>query len=419
MKVKIDADKVRYYQETRCLTYEDIAICSNGVFNINSLKYALNSGLQLPEEKADLLAQILDCELDDILEDGFIRTKNIPARFILLTKSLYLEQREDINTFYKALLAVQMRSIGFQNLTTQCGGFYEIFTRPSLEDDPTTKIVLAREFILATCSPNGDAFSAWIGLNQGHFSYYLARLTEEDEGYSSHLVVLVFLYVFFLFESIFLEELVASAVQLSSERRSNVVDQYYAISIPLENLKSTYLDFMLHSPGLRFDGSKFIFGHYDEQFYEDILVLVLACNECLLHLDSDFVASQYVNRKVMHGIVTRILRTASRIGVYKGSESSIDFTATRFGQRYLSGRQGKQQFLNDERERQKQLSFERAERQKQANFERMQEQRQTAFENKLFEAWFMASLETEKKVEGSNAETVKKSRTPRKSKGGK
>ena len=251
---------------------------------------------------------------------------------------------------------------------------HPILTLPDLEDAPEEKVLRALKCIADKFGPGKPQFTTAVGADFNSYSWLLALIAGAGPVYTPHHAVLLFVYTLVPFEGVFVEEMVASAIQLSMDRQSPVVNQYFAISIPLEKLRSKYLNLMVQGQAV-FDSPQFLNTGMADAFLDDAILLVGACFVCQQHLASDFASSEYVNRRNLDAIVTRILRTAASIDITFSEQSHLDVQTSRFGRKLDEFRTIRKQFVKDEKEFQKQVEFDRREQQKKADFVREEARR--------------------------------------------
>ena len=158
-------------------------------------------------------------------------------------------------------------------------------------------------------------------------------------GYNPQQIILMFLYVFILFDGIFNREAIASVAQLTPERKTDKADQFYVITHRSEKLRNLLLSFLIYK-GVKFDEPNIIDLGIDDIVIDGIALMLTACEACYKHINGDNMDSEYVNRAVLSDILTKLEKIiVVEFGIPLPDEYTItDYTkmyTSRFGLEYL------------------------------------------------------------------------------------
>jgi hypothetical protein len=147
----------------------------------------------------------------------------------------------------------------------------------------------------------------------------------------------MFLYVFILFEAIFLEEAVASATQLVPERQTKKADQYFEIAYKNEKMRDSLIDHLVFK-NYRFEEPNITEYGIDDTVIEGIALMLAACEKCYRHIHGNFVDSEYINRANLSGILTKLEKIFDtleiKLPIGNFIAEFINMNTTRFGHYY-------------------------------------------------------------------------------------
>jgi len=337
-RIPIDAQKVKERIHESDLSYEEVCLESAGLFQKHTLKYALNAPRpRLSGKEVEALASILDCDSNVFVDASFIRNLGIPGRINCLISDLYVEEREDINVNYEKIFEHHRKAEGFNLLLGQGKLLFNVLTDPKLEDDYVLRVLKAITLIRDHFGPQKEMRTSWLGLPVQDIEWLIDLIDHAGEEYTPQHTILTFVYCLALFESIFLEEMVASAAELSLGKAKDKVQQYYLLSGKVERLRDAYVDYVIHQKA-RFDSPLFVETGMEKRFFDDTLLLIAACDRCISHLDSNKASSEYVNRKVLNSILNALIKTAHDTQIVVRDEEISGIWTSRFGRRFLEFR---------------------------------------------------------------------------------
>lgn len=339
MTVRIDPTKINAYRKFLGLTLKDIEVESCGSITEDQLKYALNRSLTLRKSLLSILASILRCSLDDLVDDEYQRKMEIPVSVQLFTSRMYTETKTDFCPSYSEYVRDKQKSPGFQALMVQASQLFLILTKKVETSEGLPNLIAARDFIVSQFEDVSQSV-IFEGIDSSTMSWFLKNLRHIPESETFALCLYVFTYTLLVFESLMHHELVSSAIYLSAQRTRDTVNQYAALASPLEISSQMLLDIVLNRGGVSsFDKLKEY--SFEDVLYEKVLLLVAASKEIVNHVKSPRMASEYLNRKEVNAIVQELLNVLGEMHISVDTSVGMDIARTRFGIRYLSYRENK------------------------------------------------------------------------------
>ncbi|MDR2210266.1 MAG: hypothetical protein LBO65_02185 [Spirochaetaceae bacterium] len=335
--VPIDSSMIKARIKKLDLSYRKIEEASNGTITEISLKHFLNKGLKADEATLDTLAGLLDCSKNDLINKDYLLSTNLPFEINSIVGKLYLRNREDINCYYAEKIKEFRDMLDLKTMLNQA---HRLFITLSSEDYIFDKAafvkafnIIGRDFVADKCISNMQLTGI---LNTVADDLY-SKIIEASGDYNTHQVILMFLYVYILFDAIFLEEAVASATQLVPERKTNKANQYYLLSYKIEKMQDTLINFILYK-GYRFDEPDITEKGIDDEVINGIAIMLAACEKCYQHIHGNFTDSEYINRATLSAVLSLLEKVFENIGIEIPQEDSLTklrkMNTTRFGIHY-------------------------------------------------------------------------------------
>ena len=287
-------------------TYKKIEEISEGQITESSLKHFLNKGSKIDANTLDVLADLLEVNnKNDFIDKDYLFSINLPFEVNAIVRNLYLRNKEDINRYY----AEKIKDFRMQaDLRTMLNEAHRLFLVLSSEDfifDKTAFVkafnIIGTEFIQENCIAN----MRLTGIQDTVANNLYSKIINASGEYNTQQVILMFLYVFILFDGIFLEEALASATQLVPERKTEKAEQYFEITYRNERMRNTLINLLLYK-GYDFDTSRIIEFGIDDVVIEGIVLMLTACEKCFKHLNGYYVNSEYLNRADFDAILTKL-----------------------------------------------------------------------------------------------------------------
>jgi hypothetical protein len=164
-----------------------------------------------------------------------------------------------------------------------------------------------------------------------------SKIIEVSGNYNTQQVILMFLYVFILFDAIFLEEASASAAQLVPERKTKKADQYCKLAYKSEKMRDALINLILYK-GYQFDEPDIMEKGTDDEVITGIALMLAACEKCYQHIYGNYTNSEYINRAALSAVFSRLEKVFENIGIGLPSEDFLveyaKMNTSRFGIRY-------------------------------------------------------------------------------------
>ena len=161
-----------------------------------------------------------------------------------------------------------------------------------------------------------------------------SKITAATGDYDIRQVLLMFCYVFILFDAIFNQEAIASASQLVPERSTKKSDSYLELTHRNEKMRNTLLELILYKDYQSDDPDIMTFG-IDDEIINAITLMLAACEKCYQHINGNYVDSEYINRAAFSAILRSLEKTFETIGLELPEkeffEELYDMNTTRFG----------------------------------------------------------------------------------------
>jgi transcriptional regulator with XRE-family HTH domain len=321
-------------------TYKDIEQISGEKITEVSLKHFLNKGTKAAEETIDILANLLSISKNHLIDKDYYLSTNLSEDVNSIVANLYMKNREDINKNYSCIIKEFRTNSDLNKMLSQ---IHRLFVTISAEDIIFDKKylnkafnIIEKEFILENCISNLKLTKLTDDISKNLFN----KIKSASGEYNPTQAILMFLYVFIIFEAIFMEEAVASATQLVPRRKTEKADQYLELSYRNEKMRDALIDCLLYKDSI-FQNSMFITENgIDVIIAEGISLILAACEKCYLHVNSDFVDSEYINRAAFSAILTKLEKVFRELDIELPKDSTltkcINMEITRFGRYYNS-----------------------------------------------------------------------------------
>ena len=313
-------------------TYKIIQEISDGKISEMSLKHFLNNGKQDPhkakrvdEETLNILANLLSCPASHLIEKDYFLSTNLSDEINLAVENLYLRNKEDVNSVYNEEIKKFKTNMDLKLMLDQT---HFLFQQLATDDYVFDKTPFVKSFnsirerlILDKCIANRELTEIQDNLADNLYS----KIISASGTYNTQQIILMFLYVLILFDAIFTREAIATASQLTPERKTSKADQFYVLTYRSEKLRNLLIDWVLYK-GFIFDDPQIIELGIDDIAIEGIVLMLAACEKCYRHINGIFCDSEYINRAVLSAILTKLEKIIIELGI----PIPEDFVATEY-----------------------------------------------------------------------------------------
>jgi hypothetical protein len=286
------------------------------------------------ENTIRLLAEILKCEENDLIDKDELLSENIPGDINILLANLYERKKEDIQVMYEKEITNLMEQWELKKMLQIAHHLFKVFASEDI-DFERELIVKAMDIVSSalkesTCICN----QRFTGLSKEFSERLMKLIDEENDGhYHPQMVILIFLYVNVIFDAVFLEEMICSAAEIMPRRANDKERQYFSLAATSEKTRFTLIEKILNQ-GYRLEDNKTEELGISDLLIGGIVLMLAACEECRKHIEGVFVASQYVNRATFDAILNRLSKILSHVGIEMSSPTVLDTFGSRFSIQY-------------------------------------------------------------------------------------
>ena len=335
--IPVDTDMVKARMKELKLTYRDIEDLSEGHITEISLKHFLNKGKNIDEETLDTLSGLLEIDKNCLVDKNYILSMNLPYEVNSIIGNLYLRDSKKTHVFYSQEIRKFRKNAALRTILHQAHYLYQKISTEDFVLDKSAFVntfnLIATDLIKEKCLANMCLTDIQDVVAENLYS----KITEASGDYNTHQVILMFLYVYILFDAIFLEEAVASVTQLVPQRKTENADPYYLHTYRCENMRNALMEYVLYK-GARFDSPEVVEFSIDDTVISGITLMLAACEKCYRHLNSVYADSEYVNTSKFTAILTQLEKIFRTIGIeLPENDTFIDYVKmnmTRFGRHY-------------------------------------------------------------------------------------
>lgn len=337
IKFHLNPGMIRARMKEMRYTYKDIEEKSDGLITETMLKHFMNKGNMADEDTISVLADILIMAANDFIEPGELLSMNIPFEITRLTRGLYVRMREDIQPVYAEQIKHFKEKASFEKLLEIAHCLLIQFTEDDLllNKDSVKKIfseiINNDSWFKCLCNPELTEIT-FTTANELH-SQFIAVAKKE---YNPHYLFLIFVYIFILFDAVFLAECIASAYQLMPQRKNGKADQYYDLTKRSDDMRRTLIKSSVY---MKFDsvfnGMTIEEAGLDDEILNVIMLMLSACETCLEHQKSPYHKSEYVNRTSLGAVLSKLENVFLNIGLPIETSPWTEMPNSRFGKYYF------------------------------------------------------------------------------------
>jgi len=335
---KVDSIFIKARMKEQGFSYQDIEKASEGMITEISLKHFLNKGTTTDEETIDMLANLLNCSKLELVDKKSILSMNLSFEINNLVDMLYQSNHEDINQNYSKIINAFRSKLDLKTILNRAHHLFIILLSKDYIFDKTAFVkaynIIADNYIHDNCICNTYTTGIQDTVAQSLYS----KITAASGEYNTQQLLLMFLYVFILFDAIFMQESVASVAQLVPERKTQKADSYLELTYRCEKMRDTLIEMIIYKGG-QFDNPEVVIDNeVDDNIIETIALMLAACEKCYQHINGDFVDSEYVNRAALSAILRRLEKTFYNLEIELPEENILmeycNMNTTRFGIHY-------------------------------------------------------------------------------------
>jgi hypothetical protein len=330
----VDTAMIKARMKELGYTYQSIESKSQDEITEISLKHFLNKGTRADEVTLDNLANLLKCSINTIIDKEYLLSTNLSSEINLLVGKLYLRNREDINQFYAIKIREFRNHHDLKKILEEAHRLFIVISEDDFIFDKKSFVnafnIIGKDFAADNCISSMDITNIQGDVAKSLFS----KIIDSSGGYNTRQVILMFLYVFILFEAIFLEEAVASASQLVPERKTEKADQYFQITYKNEKMRNFLINLIIFKD-YQFDEPNIVELGIDDTVIEGIALMLASCEKCYRHIHGNFSDSEYINRAVFSAILSKLEKVFETLGIKLPEDIPLveyfKMTTTRFG----------------------------------------------------------------------------------------
>jgi len=336
LNLPVDAEMIKSLRKERGFTYKAIEIRSDGHITENDLKQFISKGKKANETILQILADVFECDKLDLVDKDYLLSMNLSFEANKLMGNLY-HRHEDVKQFYGREMRKFQDEVDLQTMLNQAHRLFITLSSGDLLLDKTPFAqafnIISDDFIEDNCIGSKEITEIQDNEARNLFS----KIRDASGDYSTQQVLLMFFYVFILFDAIFLAEAVASAIQLVPERRTEKADAYFWLAYRSEKMRNILINAILYK-GMRLDDPKVLEYGIDDTVIESIVLMLAACEKCYQHINGNYIDSEYTKSGTLAAILTMLEKTFDAIGIefpkLNVVSEYIDMSTTRFGRFY-------------------------------------------------------------------------------------
>jgi len=304
--IKVDPTYIKARMKELGYTYREIEELSAGKITEISLKHFLNKGNTTDEETLDMLADLLNCSKVELVDKKSILSMNLPFELNCLVDKLFLSNREDINLNYSRIIKNFRTEVDLKTILSRAHYLFDILASKEWTFDRTAFIEAYNVIVERFINDDSICNAQITGIQDTVAQNLYTKITSASGEYNTQQLLLMFLYVFILFDAIIMQESVASITQLVPERKTQTADSYLVLTYRCEKMRNALIEMILYKGG-QFDNPQIIIDNgIDNEVIEAIVLMLAACEKCYQHIHSDFVDSEYINRAALSAILRRL-----------------------------------------------------------------------------------------------------------------
>jgi len=321
MKIKINAKFLRDELNKCGLSYSEMAKITG--ININRWKYVTRRGGYLTDSELQKVVEILGCNQDLIIDQDFQIQQNTPLEINLLVQKLYEKRKGDIQPAYESIMTNFLKNGKLENFISEANRLLTtLFNGEQLSIDPASGVsIIVDEFL------EDRIFSrSHTELDEQTITGIFSIVQDSLPNNSAQKALAVFLYALVLFDVIFLEECISSVTQFSMERFGEKTDQYCSLTLKIENLRDTLIDYFIEK---KLKMENIMANEITEEILDGVHLMLLSCYKVGKHLNGDYFSSEYVNRTELDAIITRLTRILKNLGI-EVPDAIYGMSGTRF-----------------------------------------------------------------------------------------
>jgi DNA-binding Xre family transcriptional regulator len=329
----VNQKTIKSLMRKKGLTYSAIENDSNEVLTETRLKYVLNKGKQITLNELSLLAAHLDCELNDLVEPSFLLSMNISSENNRLVSKLYSRCKDVLPRYGEEMKKFRDESdlAGMLNITAH---LFLILTKQDIYFEKEEPIKKALEIIKSSLKDNtlitGSEFT---GLKKDIQENIYKDIISLKDKYTPHHAMMIFLFVFIIFDAVFIEECVASTVQRIPQRKTDFFQQFCNLTNRIEKMRDTLIEKIVFV-GEMFEDPKILELESDDTLIDGIILMLASCEKCRIHIDGFYTFSEEVNHASLSAIIRKLENIFDELEIEMPKDDPSKILTSRFSGKY-------------------------------------------------------------------------------------
>jgi hypothetical protein len=342
MKKRINHTRVTQILSSQGLTYRDVQEISADKIKLDTLKKILPRGGHLTVYQINILAQILDCSENEIVDQNENISDNLPPFIDPIASRLFFRIKNSHRVVYQYYTKARLNSESYRNRYGQANRILNAMTSNGDIYEPQATDSAIK--LIIDCLSTENALSDILNMFTAYDRETLMKLLAESENSTQEQrLLLLFFYVHVIFYTIFLDDLIASILEHSIERKSKNFITYKDLAIRNEVLHLTLKNKILYSTtGLsEIDSDPTM--NMKQHLVDSTLLMLTACKKSGEVITSDYRNSLCLDDSEFDAILTHLETTFENIGIktiaytqYHYSQSPFYFAYENIQKGYMS-----------------------------------------------------------------------------------
>ena len=322
MRIKINQQFLR--QELRKIGKHYPELEEKTGINVNRWKHILNGEGFVRDNEVTLIAGILGCRQNDLIDPEYQLKVNTPLEFDIHIQKLYERRKIDIQPAYETMIKNFQKTGRLDYFIGEANRLLSVLFP---EDQLGYDLMPALNMIVDEFQRDGILIGSHAELDESKINDIFFVIHDSIYHNSAQQALSIFLYALTLFDVIFLQESIASITQFEIERFGDKADQYCKLTCSLEILRNTLIIFMVKG---KLKMEETTADGVTDEIMGGVHLMLLACYKAGQHLNGDYVSSEYVNRTELDSIIANLTRRIRNIGI-KVPDPIYNLPGSRFG----------------------------------------------------------------------------------------
>jgi hypothetical protein len=313
MKKRINPKNIAEMMKDQGLTYDEVQELSNGKISSDMLKKRLPHGGYFKDEQISIMANILHCKEDELVDPTETVADNLPSFIGPIISRLYYRLKKSHRIVYQYCIKAQLTSESFRNrfgqanrILAEMTGGDDIYAPETT--DRTLKLIIDC-FGMQNALPN-----IWNRFTDNENSKLLKLMKESRNDTQEQRLLLLFFYVHTIFYTIFLGDLIFSIFSYSIERKAKNFNIYKDIATRNDILHITLIERILSNAEIaKIDNDPVM--NMKQHLVDSILLMLCACKKSGEVITDDHRNSLCLDDSELDAIITRLEKTFENLGI--------------------------------------------------------------------------------------------------------